>query len=73
MLRQWDKTVCGVFVYRENETLFGLARYFFMNLQGTLDFCGGIGYNNYEKRCKHIYSGSRRTIWRSNGISIWIG
>lgn len=31
MLRQWDKTVCGVFVYRENETLFGLARYFSMN------------------------------------------
>lgn len=31
-----------------------------MNLQGTLDLCGGIGYDNYEKRCKHIYFGIER-------------
>ena len=62
------ETVCGVFVYMGNEPIFGYARYFFMNLRRILDFCGGTGYNNYEKRCGHTYSGIRR-IWMSWWIS----
>ena len=50
----------------------GIACYFFMSSRRTLDFCVGIPYNNYENRCKHIYFRSEGTIWRSNGISIWI-
>ena len=48
-------------------------RHLFMNLRGILDFCEGLRYNNYEKKCKHIYYRSERAVWRSNGIFIWIG